>query len=430
MSLKQRKAFSLLLLIVSPAISLSYALQNLDYKGKRLILTIFGLLYGLFLNHSMGDDAWTHIQKMQSYYYMDLNEFIQRFFSIITFNPSPYSPDDLYVHLLFGIAGSLFQSPSLLFSMVGAVYGYFYGGALLKVIEIKKEERVTVLVFILIVLFVILRGFENMQTIRSWTGMWVLFNGIWGFHKTQNKKYIFLIIFAPFFHLMYLFIALPALILVFFKSMPRNLIIGIYLGSFVLNVNTLSVINIASENQLAENKLNSYYRVTDAGDEIDPIAIRQEGSNDVWYAKYGKTDAVYYGSIYFIFLLIIAGFYSKKTMANIEYKLLSTGILMASLANFLSFSYAFYSRTMANASLYVLAVMVILALRGLFSLNTTPLWKRNAVWIGVLIFIPKLFYFASDIMYKTSIMILVFPFLSIFDEGYNHSVRDLIDLFL
>src|SRR5690606_2578363 len=129
--------------------------------------------------------------------------------------------------------------------------------------------------------------------------------------------------------LMYLFIALPALIVVLFKSAPRNLIIGIYLISFVLNVNTLSVINIASESQLAKNKLNSYYRVTDTGDEIDPIAIRKEESNAVWYAKYGKTDAVYYGSIYFIFLLIIAGFYSKKTMTNVEYKLLSTGILMA-----------------------------------------------------------------------------------------------------
>lgn len=430
MSLKQKKAFSLMLLIVSPAISLSYALQKLDAKGKRLMFTFFGLIYGLLLNYSEGSDAATHVESLYSYYYLGWNDFIHQFIDIISFNPAPYTPTDLYIHFLFGIAGSMFQSPSLLFALVGSVYGYYYGNALLKVIKFSKNQKITVLAFTLITLFVILRGFESMQTIRSWTGMWVLFNGVLGFYQTKNKKYILLIIFSPFFHLMYLFIALPALIVVLFKSAPRNLIIGIYLISFVLNVNTLSVINIASESQLAKNKLNSYYRVTDTGDEIDPIAIRKEESNAVWYAKYGKTDAVYYGSIYFIFLLIIAGFYSKKTMTNVEYKLLSTGILMASLANFLSFSYAFYSRTMANASLYVLAVMVLLALRGRFNLNTTSLWKRNAVWIGVLIFIPKFFYFASDVMYRTSTMILAFPFLSIFGEEYNHSVRDFIDLFL
>src|SRR5690554_5723849 len=131
MSLNQKKAFSLMLLIVSPAISLGFALKNLDAKGKHLMFTLFGLCFGLFINYSAGSDAGSHVQNMQPYYYMDLNEFIQRFFSIITFNPPPYSPNDLYIHFLFGIAGSLLQSPPLLFAIVGAVYGYFYGGALL-----------------------------------------------------------------------------------------------------------------------------------------------------------------------------------------------------------------------------------------------------------------------------------------------------------
>src|SRR5690606_17639551 len=102
-------------------------------------------------------------------------------------------------HFLFGIAGSMFQSPSLLFALVGSVYGYYYGNALLKVIKFSKNQKITVLAFTLITLFVILRGFESMQTIRSWTGMWVLFNGVLGFYQTKNKKYILLIIFSPFF---------------------------------------------------------------------------------------------------------------------------------------------------------------------------------------------------------------------------------------
>lgn len=409
--------------------SLSFALQNLDSKAKHLIITFFGTFYGLLLNYSIGNDAWSHIQNMQSYYHIDLNEFIQGFVGIITFNPLPYSPDDLYIHFLYGIAGSLFQSPSLLFAMVGTIYGYFYGGALIKVIKLKKGERLTALVFILIFLFVILRGFESMQTIRSWTGMWVLFNGVLGFHQTTHKKYILLIIFSPFFHLMYLFIAIPALIFVVFKSAPRNLIIGVYVISFIANINTLSLVTLASDNKFAASKLNSYYRIDD-GEEVDPIAIRKEESNAVWYAKYGKTDAVYYGCTYFIFFLTLAGYYSRRSMTSLEFALISTGILMASLANFLSFSYAFYSRIMANSSLYVLATMVVLATRKNFSKANTPLRKRMGLWLGVLIFIPKIFFFASDFMIRTSLLILAFPFLYLFDKDFNFSIRDVIDLFL
>ena len=269
-----------------------------------------------------------------------------------------------------------------------------------------------------------------MQTIRSWTGMWVLFNGVLGYYQTKNKKYILFIIFSPFFHLMYVFIALPALILVFFKSIPRKWVILLYFISFFANINTLSVLNLASENQLAESKVNSYYRISDDGEEIDTIALRHEESQAVWYAKYGKTDAVYYGSTYFIFLLILTGLYRGDKMNDVEIGLFFTGVLMAALANFLSFSYAFYSRTMANASVYILAVMVLLAIRGIFNYKNKLSWKNMAVWLGVLIFIPKVVYFASDFLYRTSMSIMAFPFIRFFGEGYNFSIRDFIDQFL
>lgn len=430
MYLNQNKAFAIIFFVFSPIISLVFALGKFNDRTKLLFLTLFGSVYGFTINYLEGNDAWTHAQSLKTYYDLDLNDFIDRFWGIISFNPAPNSPSDLYIHFLFGITGSIFQSPILLFTIVGTVYGYFYGNALLKVIRLPKTKKITVLMFSLITLFVILRSFENMQTIRSWTGMWVLFNGVLGYYQTKNKKYILLIICSPFFHLMYGFIALPALILVFFKSPPRQLIIGLYLVSFIANVNTLSVVNIASENELSQNKLQSYYRVDAQGDEIDTIGERREESNAVWYAKYGKTDAVYYGSTYFIFFLILAGYYKKSKMTNIEFNLLSIGILIASLANFLSFSYAFYSRTMANASLYILAVMVLMALRGNFKIINEGRWKIVFVWLGVFIFIPKVLYFSSDFMYRTSMLLFGFPFLNFFGDDFNFSIRDFINVFL
>lgn len=428
--LNQKKGFAIITMLISPIIGLIYGLFNLDFKGKRLILTLFGIFYGILLNYSDANDAGAYARLVKSYYTLDLSNFINRFYGIITFAPLPDSPNDLYIHFLCGIAGSLFGSVGLLFAIVGGVYGYLYGNAMLKIIKLPQSKKIGVLAVFLVTLFVIHRSFENMQTIRSWTGMWVLFNGVLGYYQSKKRKYLFLMIISPFFHLMYAFIAIPAILLAIFKFIPRKLIIGIYLFSFVANVNTLLLVNVASENQLTEKKLGSYYRINDDGEAIDPIANRQENSNAVWYAKYGKTDAVYYGATYFICFFLLAGYFKKEILTNVEYGLFATGILMASLANFLSFAYALYSRTMANATVYILAVLVLLVLRGFFINYHTIFWRKIGIRIGVLIFIPKIVFFISYFIGKTSMLLLALPFLIVFGESLNFSIKEFIKVFI
>jgi hypothetical protein len=418
--------------MISPILGLVYGLRNLDHKGKKLVLIFFGLFYGLLLNYSADVDAGAYASLVKSYYYLGWDTFADRFIGIITLSLEDGSPSDLYIHILCGIAGSMFSSTSLLFALVGTVYGYFYGSALLKVIDFSnsKLKKISFLTFMLILLFMIHRSFDSMQTIRSWTGMWVLFNGVFGYYKTKNKKYLLLIIISPFFHLMYGFIAIPAILAIAFKSLPKFLFVGIYAISFLFNVNSLLIVDAASDNDLAKKKLVSYYRVDKEGGTIDPIALRQEESNAVWYAKFGKTTSVYTGATFFMIFLILGGYYSKKIMNNVEYGLMTTALLMATLANFLSFAYALYSRTMANASTYVLALMVLLVLRGVFKKRPGINYEAVGIWIGVIIFIPKIVYFSSDFLYRTSMLLFVFPFINLFDTSLNFSVRDTINLFL
>jgi hypothetical protein len=109
---------------------------------------------------------------------------------------------------------------------------------------------------------------------------------------------------------------------------------------------------------------------------------------------------------------------------------MTTALLMASLANFLSFAYALYSRTMANASIYILAVMVLLVLRGVFHANVMSRLKKLGVWIGILIFIPNVVYFTSVFLLQTSLLLFAFPFINLIDTDINMSIRDLVDLFI
>lgn len=425
------KWYPYLLFFLSPFLGLFYGLKSLNDRGKLIIFSVFGFFYGLLIQYKEGNDAASHAAKIESYTYFGFEEFVHGLRDIFTLTPSVNAPADPYLHFLLGISGSFFSSKIVLFSIVGAIYGYFYGSALLKIIKIPQGQRISLMVFSLIFLFVIHRSFESMQTIRSWTGMWVLFNGVAGYYSTKEKRYILLMLFSSFFHLMYAFISLPALIFLILKRVSPKIIIGIYVLSFAVNVNTLTLVETASQNDLAKSKLASYYRIDQySGEEFDPIALRQESSNAVWYAKYGKTTSVYTGATYFFFFLIVFGYFSKNKLTELEYGLLGTGILLASLSNFLSFAFALYSRTMANATTYILAVMVLLALRKGFDNTQFSFWKRSLGWVGVIIFIPKIIYFLSDFMYRTSFFLISTPFLGFLGDDFNLSIRDLIDIII
>uniref|UniRef100_UPI00404AEE55 EpsG family protein n=2 Tax=Flavobacterium sp. TaxID=239 RepID=UPI00404AEE55 len=429
----QNKLFIVLMFFITPITALYVSLKNLDNRGKHFALTFFGFWFGLLLNYEEGNDAAVYVRHVTDYYVYNFQDIIDMAVGILTFNPLINSPNDLYVHILFSIAGSIFQQKTLLFGLVGLVYGYFYGRALLKIIKIPKNTSTGLLVFSLILLFVIHRSFDSMQTVRSWTGMWVLFNGVYSYAETKKRKYILLILCTPLFHLMYTFIAIPALIFIILnKILPSKVIIGIFFFSFISNINIIAITEASSENDLAQSKLSSYYRIDKTGEGIDPIAQRLENSGGVWYAKYGKSTVVYFGAVFFIFFLIFAGYYSKIKMTDVEYSLASTGLLLASLANFLSFAYTLYSRTMANATIYILAVMVLLALRNSFTDSNSKFAKikRFFVWSGVVIYIPKIVYFTSTIFLTTSFLTILFPFTILFSSDLNFSIRDFINFFI
>jgi hypothetical protein len=425
--------YSFLLFFLSPLLGLISGLRTLDRKGKLWVFSMFGLFYGVLILYTEGNDASKHAAKVEEYQQFGIYEFFYRLVKIVTLTPIDQNVTEPYLHFLLALSGSLFKSSFILFGLVGVVYGYFYGSALLKVIKFNKTDKISLIVFSLIILFVIHRSYEGMQTIRSWTGMWVLFNGVAGYHLTKNRKYIILIFLSPLFHLMYAFIALPSILVILFPKVSPKLIIGLYLFSFMFNINTSSILNLASQNDLTQKRMGAYYRIDEGtGEGIDTISIRNESAdeNRVWYASLGKSSAVYTGATIFIVTLIIFGFFSKNKLTDLEYGLLATCILMASLANFMNFSFAFYSRIMANATTYILAVMLLLAIRRQFEYINASFLKRSIVWLGFLIFIPKIIFFLSSFMLMTSYLLIALPVLRLFGEDFNFSIRELVDLII
>ena len=118
-------------------------------------------------------------------------------------------------------------------------------------------------------------------------------------------------------------------------------------------------------------------------------------------------------------------------MTKLEMGLFSVGLMMASLANLSNFVFTFYTRTMANAVLYILATVVLLAIRGELLRNNGSklILTRIMLWISILIFVPKVVYTLANIIYYTSFYMLAAPFLGWLPD-LNVSIREVLGWFL
>src|SRR6056300_1140458 len=125
--------YLLVALLLSPVIGLYYGLIRKSYRIKLFVLTIFGGLYGMTLNTSLGDGA-SHVEKLRDYSDYGVYDLLEMGLSIVKLNPMENTPSDIYIHFLYSLSGTLIYSPMLLFTLVGLVYGYFYGRAMLLVL--------------------------------------------------------------------------------------------------------------------------------------------------------------------------------------------------------------------------------------------------------------------------------------------------------
>jgi len=232
---KQTKGLSILLLLISPILGLFFGVKNLTWKNRKLIILLFSCIYGSLITYEDGADAGRYIDMVDRYNLMSFSDFIDHIFSILNLELVYGYPTDLYVHFLAYFVGSLIGFSALFYPIVGFIYGYFYAGALEKVLKFQKKRQITIFLIFTVALFVIHRSFENMQTVRSWTGMWVLFNGVLGYFQTKNKKYLFLIAITPFFHFAYLILALPSIAALFANRVNVKVIVVVYLLSFFWN---------------------------------------------------------------------------------------------------------------------------------------------------------------------------------------------------
>jgi len=419
--------YNVLLMLISPVLGFYHSIRGLKWSSRKWSLILLVTLFGSTMYVPDGVDASRFQQNVYEHYLnLSFSQWSYELYKTLIFSPEPGTKGDVYIHVLSYLVSGLLGLPGMFFTLVAFVFGYFYINGLYKIFRERKQIKTTTLFILFSFIFVIFNGVDSLQTVRTWTGSWVLFNGVVGFHQTRKMKYLLLMLAAPLFHVAYFAMALPAYAVMFIKKLSPKFFILVFFSSFFLNINPAGIIKQLQTTDIGENKVQGYYRPDES-----PKWVSKLKTDHNWYTRYGKGPSRYWGTNSLAFCIIFFGLYNKQKMTTLEIGLFSTGLLMVSFANVMDFIDAVYSRTMINAGVYILATVVLLFFRGeLLKAKGGGLYFRKLMlWLSVGVFVPQIVYTFANMLQFTSVFMFVTPFLGWFLEEGNISLRELIRFF-
>lgn len=423
--INRRQYFHFLLVsLISPIIGLYYALHS-SGKTQKWALIVLVILFGSVMLLSSSDGAVHQLRVYENYLDLTFSGFLDECWNIIQFRPT-FSKGDFYLHFLsFGV-GSILGMPGLLFPVVSLIYGYFHVSSLLLIFRKYGGKSLSSGLSIGIAMLIIMwLNISNMQTIRTWTGAWVLFYGALQYFETREWRYLLFIVSAPLFHIAYLLMALPVWAVVVLGN-QRWLYIGIYAVSFFVSIGGSFITENLTTTELGEGKLKGYY-TEEAG---NLYAIENRSGN--FYVRWGKRGTNFWALNLFAVTCIILGLYRAKLPRELYY-LFGCGLLLVALANMMNSIPAVFNRTMTNAGLYILVFIFFLQhqLHNIKRLRKGQIWLWKIVLsVGIVLCLPNILFQLSNIIQFASIFLFGLPFVPWFFADANMSIREFIGLII
>lgn len=426
--MQQKFALNLIFMIFSPVLALFYGLREKSFVLKRWVVIFFITLYGSVFSYSAGNDAYVHQKAVyDNYIRLSFSDFYDRLIDILLFQPQSTTNDDVYIHVLSFFVGSVLQIPELFFVFVSFIYAYFFAGAMIKMFAFLPQPRLSWVFYLFAIAFILWRNLEGINVVRTWTGFWVLFYGALSFYQTGKRKYLFLILIPPLFHVGFYAMVLPAWIVLAFGSRPL-----VYSALFVLSFGTNIfdrdiVFEQLEKTEVGASKAQGYEVETQSDSSVRYNASR----GNTWYRTLQKTGVQFFSINIIAFLFIFSGIFSLK-MNYLEAHIFSIGLLSKVLSNGAWFISALTNRSNDIAALFILAALLLYWQRTRMATPTYVFQKTLNIGlkIGSLLLIPYIIYCFAANIYFISFFMIAFPFLPWFYNDINLSIRDFLGLFL
>lgn len=417
--------------LFSPLSMLLLGLRNSNFDYKRWALILFVTFYGSVIFLSDTNDGFRHQQNVYNTYgNMDLGEFFSTTWDIVSFKAVEGTKGDLFIHFISFFVGSILKAPKLFFVFVSFVYGYFYAGSIMLVARHYVVSKYSRLLFSLFALFVLWKNIEGVNTVRTWTGLWVLFYAVSHYILYRKKRYLFLIFAPPYIHFSYFLMAVPAWFVVFFQRYVTQVgFVVVFALSFLFSFNASKAVEYVESTELGQTRRGYVLDETN----VTFIEKRQETNErrmkGSWYQQLNQKG---FHKIGFFIIVIAAFFFATKSQSNFfEFTLLNVGMMNIALANYLSFIFAVYTRSAIIGEVFVLAFVVVYLSKILRvkETNQARIFKRMLL-IAFLFFIPFIFYKIADMIYYISIFVVAFPFIPWLESTLNVSIREFFGYFL
>lgn len=416
-------------MLLSPLLSVYVAFQSRAPWLKRWSLISFITFYGSVIMLSQSNDGFRHQERVfTDYFGLSFKAFFLETFRIITLQQTAFAQEDLYIHFVSFICGTMLGLPKLFFVFIAFFYAYFFVGSLFKLFAVFPKYRNGILFLGIGIVFLLWKNIEGINTVRTWTGLWVLFYACISYYQSRKSKYLLLMFAPPFIHIGYYAMAVPAWAVLFFGNQKVP-----YAALFVLSfsftiINPTVVTRQLERTEVGAAKVDGYYTATYRSG-FDTLNAKRL-QNKAWYLRFYKAGLQDWGLAVLAGAMLLFGTYFRD-MNYLEASLFSVGLLTRALSNSTWFLTALNNRSAIVAGLFILAPILMLWQRGYFNQNFPWIKTQRLIMsFGLLLLVPFIIYRLADMIYFVSIYIFAAPFVPWIDGSLNMSVREAIGMLL
>ena len=222
---------------------------------------------------------------------------------------------DIYQPLVTFILSRFTKDGNVLFAVFGIVYGYFFSRNIWLLLNLCKKSKVNQKSWLLIISFVCVIGFWNLNGVRMWTAAHVFFYGAFQYLVNNKRNGIAFVISSMLIHFSYI-LPIGVFLLFILVRIPWEALYFFFVGSF-----SISSLNITAISTKLESVAPAFLlpRVTSyTNDEyVESVSDLNESAN--WYIKYYSISLMWV--IVLLFTLIyfskINKFKEDKSFSNL-----------------------------------------------------------------------------------------------------------------
>ena len=435
----RRLGLAVIMAVVMPAMLLLEAWNSRSWRYKHWVLTIFVTVYGSVIYLAVSADGrtaadgWTHLQHVHLYYVgMDFATYIRELGYIMTFRIGEFDfVRDPYIHTVAYLTGGVLGTPRLFFVIIAFVYGYFFSGSVLHVLRYFSASPKSLLIIGFVVVFLLSKNVEGVNTVRTWTGMWILVYACLKYHQSRRLRYLLLMFVPPFIHFGFFLMAIPAWAVVVFGSRPLTYSVLFGLSIFMSLINPGDVSSRIAQTERGESHLDHYLVEERRGGNIIQNFQNSRARGDrPW--RTARVIGVHRWALYvFVGSILVSGIYFS-VMNGYQKLVFSTGLLTLTFSNSFWFLFAVSNRSWLVGVILVLAAFLMARLDPDTSRSTMRQVARYKWWfhLSLLLFVPNILFSVSHLMDYVSVFVFSLPFLVWLDPELNMSVKEFLQLLL